>query len=677
MPQEINVTKEDIRYAESILLPEGIHFNEERIAYIKSFETLDLQAVPGSGKTTALLAKLLILERKLPFEDGSGILILSHTNSAIDEIKHKLVDCHKIFNYPNFIGTIQSFVDEFLAIPCFQMLFKKKVLRIDNQIYAEMVDKYMSRSLQGFSAQSQRDAKYFLNGNNCQHTYRLKVNNNGEVILVKSINGKELEISKPRRAKVYIDFTTDEKDAIKSWLINFKHLIMGATGALHFDDAYYLAEKYIYKIPEIVQILQKRFPYVFVDEMQDMDTHQYDLLEKLFYVDGASESIIQRIGDKNQAIYNSVKAGEVWQDRPQIKRLGDSLRLSNPIANVVSNFALHRDEHFVLNGINPSSIKPHLLLYEDATVTQVIPYFSELVMAFRDSGDLTDFGRYPIKVVAWNTDWKDEDNAGKIRLVDYHKEYSREKSKPKTDYPNLKSHLLYYEKNTLRSIQHSIVNGVLKVFRLENIVYGDKIFTKTILFDTLKLNHPDRYEEFKLLLFNCSIQVIKGEVNIALEGIRVYLPQLCALFSTNAIKNSRDFIDDESESTNDEIAGAGTNDAAPNEILMEITSVHAVKGQTHCATLYLESYYQKDGNGATAKSYESQRLVNPFLGTPLNAANIGERVKQSAKMAFVGLSRPTNFLCVAVHKKHFEAGLSSINRDAWEIKVVPAPIPEE
>ena len=42
------------------------NFDDERLDFIKSFSTIDLQAVPGSGKTTALLAKLIILETKLP-----------------------------------------------------------------------------------------------------------------------------------------------------------------------------------------------------------------------------------------------------------------------------------------------------------------------------------------------------------------------------------------------------------------------------------------------------------------------------------------------------------------------------------------------------------------------------------------------------------------------------------
>ena len=114
---------------------------------------------------------------------------------------------------------------------------------------------------------------------------------------------------------------------------------------------------------------------------------------------------------------------------------------------------------------------------------------------------------------------------------------------------------------------------------------------------------------------------------------------------------------------------APTNHFKGDGLEIEITSVHAVKGQTHCATLYLESYFQKDGTGVNAKSYESQRLAQQLLGTQIQS-NVGDRIKQSAKMAYVGFSRPTDLLCVAVHKDRFDNFLSQIDREVWEVKEV-------
>jgi len=56
----IEITKEDIKYAEKIFLPEGNKFDQKRKKVIKCLESKDIVACPGSGKTTALLAKLAI-----------------------------------------------------------------------------------------------------------------------------------------------------------------------------------------------------------------------------------------------------------------------------------------------------------------------------------------------------------------------------------------------------------------------------------------------------------------------------------------------------------------------------------------------------------------------------------------------------------------------------------------
>ena len=126
-------TDEEIRKAHSILLPGKPDFEDDKIAVIKSNESRDVKACPGSGKTTVLLAKLSILSNRMPFADGSGICVLTHTNVAIDEIKARFGGkADLLFSYPNFCGTIQSFVDRFLAIPFFNSFSEKPLVTIDD-----------------------------------------------------------------------------------------------------------------------------------------------------------------------------------------------------------------------------------------------------------------------------------------------------------------------------------------------------------------------------------------------------------------------------------------------------------------------------------------------------------------------------------------------------------------
>ena len=78
----MKIKPENIARAEQLVLPDGGHFDEERIQFINRLESGDLLAVPGSGKTTALRAKLYCMAKELPLKDGRGILALSHTNVA-------------------------------------------------------------------------------------------------------------------------------------------------------------------------------------------------------------------------------------------------------------------------------------------------------------------------------------------------------------------------------------------------------------------------------------------------------------------------------------------------------------------------------------------------------------------------------------------------------------------
>ena len=56
-----------------------------------------VQACPGSGKTTTLVAKLAILADRIP-NDGRGICVLSHTNVAREEIEKKLKGNQNLYN---------------------------------------------------------------------------------------------------------------------------------------------------------------------------------------------------------------------------------------------------------------------------------------------------------------------------------------------------------------------------------------------------------------------------------------------------------------------------------------------------------------------------------------------------------------------------------------------------
>lgn len=660
MSQAIEITDEDIQYAESILLPQGKTFDDERRDFIRNLSTIDLQAVPGSGKTTALLAKLLILETKLPLYDSSGILVLSHTNAAVDEIKERIQQhCPKLFRYPNFIGTIQSFVNEFLAIPYYNFKLKKKPLRIDNEIYAEQIEFALSYNTK--IALSKRGINYI------------------DILSNSFISNKEIFQHFWSNDEVTIPKIGSHTDTYKN-LATIKINLL-KTGILSFGDCYALAQKYLNNYPIIHKIINKRFQYVFIDEMQDMDTHQYELIEKIFTENNDTNTIIQRIGDKNQSIYNSIKAESIWQDRDNVLHLSNSQRLSSPIANIVKNFALYPEHCTDIQGMNECQLKPHILLFSNSSIQNVIPHFSQLVQQYKNSGELCTYQEKPlqIKVISWNTDWKDDEasraNPTKLRLEDYHQVLKKNEQKPKEDYKCLKSYFHFYDKKqtTLSMIRKNIFHALLKILRIENISTNEnRLYTISNLINYLKVNSERNYADLNLKVYQCCLKVIRNEKNQALSDLQTYIPVFISYFKENHRLSSKcsDFINNDTTGIDrtSQNHSSVSNMIEENNLKIEITSVHSVKGQTHDATLYLESYYYEDGKGSNAKSYESQRLANQFLGNPFNLTT--ERAKQSTKMVYVGFSRATQLLCIAIHKDRFEQYLNTIDRDIWEIKEI-------
>jgi DNA helicase-2/ATP-dependent DNA helicase PcrA len=638
----ISITNDDIKYAEKILFGKENIFDDERKVFIKNLETIDLQAVPGSGKTTALLAKLLIFEKYLPFEDGSGILVLSHTNAAVDEIKNRIGKyCPKLFSYPNFVGTIQNFVDTFLAIPFYINKFKTKPFRIDNEIYDEQVERF-------YNTTNNVGLKNYLD---------------------RQIDGlsflKSIRITTQGKLKSYINGTPENfklKDSSKPTykaLVKFKIDLL-RKGYLHFDDAYTLADFQLSTVPHTKILLQKRFKYVFVDEMQDIDKHQYNLLEEIFYDNGNSESVYQRIGDKNQAIYdNRVKLDDIWHQR-NIQYIQGSHRLSPNIANIVERLALTPNEIIGLNkneDNTPINIKPHIIVFDDDTINQVISKFAEIIEHLQAENKIPKQPKHKFMAIGWIKEPTDE---GRIAISSYWKDLSVIGYKKQIDFKVLKDYLLLLdnEKKTLESVRKNILNAFLKIMRLENILdENNRMYSKRKFLQLLKERFPTEYEELKLYIYKWSIAIVKGKSEDVFESVKNYIPTFLQFFGKE-IENSNDFINSESDINieNIEIIEQ-TNIYKSDNIEIKIGTIHSAKGQTHTATLYLETFYQG--------KYESEYLKEIFLGNDFNPNR--KYKKQATKMAYVGFSRPTHLLCVAIHKDRFDRDLSRINNDIWKV----------
>jgi hypothetical protein len=92
------------------------------------------------------------------------------------------------------------------------------------------------------------------------------------------------------------------------------------------------------------------------------------------------------------------------------------------------------------------------------------------------------------------------------------------------------------------------------------------------------------------------------------------------------------------------------------KIEIEVSTIHGVKGETHTATCYLETFFY---------DYDIERILKYMKGEYAVPQN--KRVIQNLKMAFVGLSRPSHLLCVAVHRDSISGQEEALRRSGWDV----------
>jgi len=666
------------------LLINGNEFDTiERVPFIKKLDSCDLLAVPGSGKTTALLAKLYCLSKQLPFKDGSGILVLSHTNAAINEIENKLKKVvPSLFEYPNFVGTIQSFVNKFLANPACFKKYSSYISQNDNDIYKREVEQFFNFLPWGAKKDKTLKRELYGRANRNKKTKTSKERYDNTIEFIQNLkfdllNQKIIYGNKDSTLYTASGNAKEKYNQILDWKED-----LFSKGLLSYRDSFYLAEWFMKNYPTIINLLQKRFKYVFIDEMQDLEKYQIDIIDKIFFTE-KSPTVIQRIGDINQSIYNSGKKVKVqadWQVREPVMYLNNSYRLTKETADIVNFFTLdrQRDENgnprFVVSGKREldNPIKPHLILFDDTTKNLLKSKFSELIKSFKL--DKTVEGqKYNFKIIGWNAKWDDdEDHNGKLRLENIFEGYKKDKTTLKETYDSLSKYLQYFDKNkkTLEPARKAILNALIHILRIEGKMYTiivrgkekNKYYTQKALIKHIK-EDESKYEIFKNFLFQWSFDLAaKQKYEEVYNSIKTFInSDFKEWFSFEISEKSNEFVGENFEEL---IRVVKKQEENQLEIIdIEVGTVHSVKGQTHCATMYVETSYY---NYETEKKRVKEALKKEEHTFNLSNDN-DKRGKQAFKMMYVGFSRPTHLLCFAVLKDNIKDEIDHYKNAGWQI----------
>lgn len=498
----MNITDIDINEAEKALLPKDMHFDDERRDFIKGLESCDLLAVPGSGKTTALQAKLFCMSRHLPLDKGQGILVLSHTNNAVNEVKKKLyAECNPLFEEPHFIGTVQDFVDKFLAIPYYEQFYKQKVHVIDSMAYEQEVERYLKASIWKLSKGTLYLYKKGVNFTDI----RIQRTNDGSL---KYTRGMDDELSiKPVKKWIREGTERQKHEEIKADLNKMKQAIL-KKGILHYDDCYILADAYIRKYPFVKMALRKRFKYVFIDETQDLKKYQLDLIDSIFDSD---ECCIQRIGDKNQTIFNKPDRDipDQWNIR-KVKYLQNSLRLTESIAKVVDPFAVdnvagnNSESMFTVKGkrqLENGDIPPYLILFDENGKNNLLTTFNDLIELYK-LRSTKDGAKYGFHIVGWSIRRKNGMSNNKLHLEDIFPNCVKASEKGLSSYETLSEFLvLGCREHSMYECKTVIQKALVCLLRKLNVCDSDgRLFSKTRLENKIMLMGEDDFNDYKLFI---------------------------------------------------------------------------------------------------------------------------------------------------------------------------------
>lgn len=639
----IKITEDDIAFAEKIFLNGSNKFSEEKKAIIKCLESKDIVACPGSGKTTTLLAKLSIIGKQLPYENNKGICVLTHTNVAIDEIKERLgTDSNKLFEYPNFFGTIQSFINQFLAIPYFRNTFKKNVGSIDDEIYHNDIIREFYSLEKGIrfglnKKFEQRDMLYdFLKNMRFAFDDDILVDTSGKPLYKKPGNTSQA-------------------------LMELKREVMHK-GVLCYDDAYWLSVQYLKKCgPQLRNFISERFSFLLIDEMQDTSHLQNQVLNQLFNKD---KVIIQRFGDPNQSIYDD-SDNMPWQVWEEPLKITDSKRNSEVISKVISPFELFTSG---MNGNNElENINPKILVYDTESISQVLPEFAKIIL----ENNLHHNSKNVFKAVGRIA--KQSDNE-KIKIPSYFPSFNQKSKSVETkkrylaDFHN-KERIDHGQNKDVRSYMSSIINALLRVLWILKIKTShESYFNKKTLINKILSDDNDLYLKFEENLIRWCL-MIKKEEDIKQEFITFTNELLYEIFGVTDTTELDRFYNGKS---GDEVSFTKAENVSrhyideDNSVEINIDTVAGVKGETHTATLFLETYYYV---------YDVQKLIGAFKGE--SKGKKGKREKSALKNAYVAMSRPTHLLCVAAQNSSIEGHEEELRSAGWDIVEIKSAINEQ
>lgn len=251
-----------------------------------------LTAIPGSGKTFAVAKRIADIIETESLEEHQGVLALSFTNNASNEINKTFYETtKKNLGHPNHVSTIDSFLHNFIFMPFGHTVLgnssKKPELLTSNEFLINLYQSFKRKKYRPL------EVSYNLDGS-----------------------------------------LTHNSLGVEEYMKN----MMFRNNLVSFSDINYFSLK-ILQNPKISQLIISRFPYIMIDEAQDCSDIQMAMIDTLVE---AGHTNIVLIGDPFQSIYEwRVAKPQLFIDKSntwETLKLSKSLRSGESICNFLRKF---------------------------------------------------------------------------------------------------------------------------------------------------------------------------------------------------------------------------------------------------------------------------------------------------------------------------------------------------
>lgn len=640
------VTDADIHVAEGYL---GVSFDEPRRAILQSNESFDVQACPGSGKTTLLVAKLAILADKWPYS-YQGICVLSHTNVARQEVENKLGETPvgpRLLAYPHFVGTIQSFVNEFLALPLLRSE-GRRVRLIDDESHGERCRQLL------YATPKYAKAKIYL-----EHKDRC---NPDMTIRKLRYEGSDLTLGSAAGR-----MPCSPKSPSGTILAEIKKRVT-ESGIWRYDDMFAWAERLLAEHAEVARFARWRFPVVFVDEMQDTSELQGRLLNGVFPVSACG--LRQRFGDSNQAIFDFGQEVATtdgfpspdYRSLPNSQRFGPSIAAKTHSLAVVSpNPSLSGEGprvDLLPRPVNSVPMLHTIFLFGTDSTRRVLPEFGSLLLQTFPDGVLQS-DAFIARAIGRVGRSKAPERSVPRDLHDYWTAYEPQAAKPDPRPEHLAEYICLAQRGRVGIVDcaesiRTVAKGICELIEIARpgALPCCGPTTRWLLSEALRKDESS-IASLRRLLWEWCIQttpvVEQGWIDKTAELRLALGPIIGTQWNSAAEEFCRWSASSilEVQATGQKAKGGAASNCfcyrqGERFVDIEVGTIHGAKGQTHTATLVMETLFKK---------HDMEDLLLWICGEKCGARpKEGEERKERMRLLYTAMTRPSHLLCLAMRR---------------------------